>query len=130
MGSYKTVAGATASISRHLFKIVCFADLKLGKLTVDTYATMGGKQDPNKQRRMMILVSKTAMHPEVQLNSAPCGPKADPRTKHIWLIGTLRHLHQYPQTTSPPLGYTEGAEMATDPQDYTEHGKGHAATPT
>ena len=70
--SYKTSVGAAATISGHLFKIVCFANLKSSKLTSDTDATMGGKQDPNKQRRKTIFVYKTAMLSESQLNSAPC----------------------------------------------------------
>jgi hypothetical protein len=130
MVSYKTTTGATATISRQLFKIAYFADLKSSKLTVDTDATMGGKQDPNKQSRMMILVYKTAMHSESQLNSAPCGPKADPMTKQNSLIGTLRHLDQYLPTTSPPPCFTDDTEMEAAPQDYTEYGKGQASTPS
>jgi hypothetical protein len=79
--SYKTVDGAAATINIQLFKIVCFAYPNSGKLTVDTNATMGGEQDPNKERRMMMLVYKTSKHSESQLNSKPRGPKADSRTK-------------------------------------------------
>jgi hypothetical protein len=46
--SYKTTTRSAATISIQLFKIVCFAYLKSRKLIVDTDATMGGKQDPNK----------------------------------------------------------------------------------
>jgi len=118
--SYKTAARAAAAISRQLFKIVGFADPNLDKLTIDTNPIMGGKQDPYKQIRGMILVSMTSMHSESHLNSAPCGPKADPKTIHTWLIGTLPRLDHYPPTSSPPLGFTEDIEMEADLQGYTD----------
>jgi hypothetical protein len=90
VASYKTTVGAGATINIQLFEIVCFAYLKSSKLTMDTNATMGGKQNPNKKRRRMILVYMTDMHPESQLNLAPCGPKADLRTMHTWLMRTFR----------------------------------------
>ena len=128
--SYKTTTRAAARIGRQLFKIVCFEESISGKLIVDTYATMGGKHDPNKQRRKMILVYKTSMHAKSQLNSAPCGPKADPRTKHTWLIRTLRHLDQYSPTIRPPSSFTEDIETEADLHDYTEHRKEQIAPTT
>jgi hypothetical protein len=119
---YKTTVGAATTIIRPLFKTVCFAESTYGKLTSETTATLGGKQDPNKQRRMMILVYKTSMHAESQLNSTPCGPKAEPMTKHTWLIGTLRHLDQYPPTNSPPPSFTDDTEMEAGPPEYSEQG--------
>jgi hypothetical protein len=90
---------------------------------VDTTATLGGKQDPNKQRRKMILVYKTSMHSESQLNSAPCGPKADPMTRQTWLIGTLRNLDQYPQTNSSSPCFTEDTEIEADPPSIRSKGR-------
>ena len=76
----------------------------------------------------MILVYKTSMHAESQLNSSPCGPKADPRTRHTWLIGTLSHLDQYPPTNSPSPRFTEDTEMEADPPEYPEQGQDQATT--
>jgi len=90
--SYKTTTGGATPISRQLFNIVYSAYTKTGRLTMDKDAAMGGKQIPRDQRRWIILVYKTYMHSESQLNSTLCGAKADPRTRHTWLIGTLRQL--------------------------------------
>ena len=125
---FKTTTGAAAAISRQQFKIVCFANSTTGRLTMDKDATMGGRHIPNTQRRKMILVYKTSMHPESQLNSTPCGIKADPRTTYTWLIGTLRRLEQYPPTTSPPPRFNEDAEMKAEAADYNENKTEHGAT--
>jgi len=90
--SFKTTTRATAAISKQKFKIVCFADSTAERLTVDKDASLGGKQIPSAQRRIRIIVYKTSMHQESQLNLAPCGIKADPMTRFSWLIGTLRQL--------------------------------------
>ena len=80
--SFKTITGAAAAISKQQIKIVCFADSKTCRLTVDKDATLGGNLNFNAQRRMAILVYKTSMHPESQLNSMPCGIKADPMIRY------------------------------------------------
>jgi hypothetical protein len=90
---------------------------------------MGGKQNSKHHGRKLILVYKTGIHPESQLNLAPCGIKAGPMTRHTWLIGTLRHLDHYPPTTSLPKGFTEDDEMEAAPQDYEEYGTEQATTP-
>ena len=59
--SFKTAAGAIIAVQRQTFKIVCFRDPDNGRLRVDTSATIGEKQDMNKQGRIVILVYKAHM---------------------------------------------------------------------
>jgi hypothetical protein len=80
--SFMTAAGAAAAVSRHHFKIVCFADPMSGMLKVDKDATLGGKQRGKLQSRRMILVYKTSMHPESHLTPTQRGARADPKTRH------------------------------------------------
>ncbi len=75
--SFKTAAGAALAISRQHNKLVCFADVTIGRLRVDADATAGGKQDNSAQGRRMILIYKSNMHPGSSLNSEQCTSKAD-----------------------------------------------------
>jgi hypothetical protein len=77
----------------------------------------------------MILVYKTPMHLESQLNSALCGAKEDPMTMHTWLIDTLRKLDKYSTTTIPPLGFNEDTEMEAATYDYNKNTTSKGATP-
>jgi len=88
--SYKTAAGAVAAIQRHNFKIVCFTDTNTCRLMVDTPATLGGKQDPSKQGRRMILIYKTIMHTSASLNPTQCTQRTDRNARQKWLIPTLQ----------------------------------------
>jgi len=119
--SYKISARATTAISIQHFKIICSADPKTDMLKVDKDAILGGKSIPSAQRRRIILVYKTTMHPEAHLNSALCGVKANPRTMNTCLIGTLRQLDQYLSTTSPPTCSTKDTEMEEAIEDYNQN---------
>jgi hypothetical protein len=57
--SFKTTAGAVATIHKQTYKIVYFGDAAGGRLRVDAIATTRGKHDPNKQGRRSILIYKS-----------------------------------------------------------------------
>ena len=59
MLSYKSANGATLAIHMHIFKIVCFSDIVNGRFRVDRDAIPGGKHDPRKQGRRIILIYKS-----------------------------------------------------------------------
>ena len=44
--SFKTAAGAVATIHKETYKIFCFGDAASDRLRVDATATSRGKQDP------------------------------------------------------------------------------------
>jgi hypothetical protein len=75
--SYKTAAGAAATIHRQNLKIVCFIDTPIGKFRVDKQATAGEKQDPSMQGRRMVLIYRINMHSELSLNPAQCTQRSD-----------------------------------------------------
>jgi len=75
--SYKTFAGAVATIHRQNLKIVSFGDSNTGRLRVDKQATTGGKQDPSMQGRRMVLIYKTSMRSGSSLNPAQCMQRTD-----------------------------------------------------
>ena len=54
--SFKTASGAILAVQRHTYKIVSFMDNDNDRLRVDTTATIGGKQDINKQGRRVRLI--------------------------------------------------------------------------
>jgi uncharacterized protein (DUF1330 family) len=57
--SFKTAAGAVATIHKQTYKIVCSRGTTGGRLRVRTTATSGRKQDPSKQGRRSILIYKS-----------------------------------------------------------------------
>ena len=65
--SFKTAAGAVATIHKQAYKIVCFGDATGGRLQVDASVTAGGKQDPSKQGRKSILIYKSYMYSEASM---------------------------------------------------------------
>ena len=60
-----------------MYKIVCFRDIDSGRLKVDTTATIGGKQNMNKQGRKVILIYKAHMYTEASLDPERCTHKSD-----------------------------------------------------
>ena len=68
MISFKTTAGAVATIIKQTYKIACFGDVAGGRLRMDATATIGGKQYPNKQGRGIILIYKSYMYSEASLD--------------------------------------------------------------
>ena len=66
--SFKTAAGAIASIHKQTCKIVCFGDGAGGRLRVDVAATAREKQDPHKPGRRNILIYKSYMYSEASLD--------------------------------------------------------------
>ena len=57
--SFKTAAGAVATVHKQTFKIVCFGDAVGGRLRLDTVATSREKHDPSKEGRVIILIYKS-----------------------------------------------------------------------
>jgi hypothetical protein len=57
--SDKSAVRAILAIQRQTFKIVCFSDAVSGRLQINPDAAAGGKQDPRKQCRRVILVYKS-----------------------------------------------------------------------
>ena len=75
--SFKTAAGAILAVQRQTYKIVRLRDNDSCRLRVDTSATIGGKQDINKQCRRVILIYKSHMCTEASLDPERCTHKSD-----------------------------------------------------
>ena len=80
--SFKTTAGGVATIHKQTYKIVCFGDATGGRLRVDPTATTGGKQDPSKQGRKIILIYKSYMYSEASLDPERCTFKTDQKVRN------------------------------------------------
>ena len=52
---------------------------------MDTTATIGGKQDMNKQGRRVILIYKAHMYTEASLDPERCTHKSNEKAGRIWL---------------------------------------------
>ena len=98
--SFKTAAGSILVVHRKTYKIVCFRDVDTGRLRVHTSATIGGKQDMNKQGRKVILIYKAHMHTEASLDPERCTHKSDEKAKRSWKQNHLRQIDQYENITS------------------------------
>ncbi len=83
MISFKTEAGSILAVHRQTYKIVCFRDVDTGRLRGDTAATIGGKQDRNKQGRKVILIYKAHIHTEASLDPEKCTHKSDEKARRI-----------------------------------------------
>ena len=77
MVSFKTASGAILAVHRQTYKIVSFRDNDIGRILVDTSATIGGKQDMNKQGRRVILIYKAYMYTEASLDPERCTHTSD-----------------------------------------------------
>jgi hypothetical protein len=60
--SFKSAAGAAFAIAGQNIKIICFADVQISKLRVDSAATAREKQDGSAQGRSMMSIYRTNMH--------------------------------------------------------------------
>ena len=89
---FKTAAGAILVVHRQTYKIVSFKDNDNGRLRVDTSATIGGKQDMNKQSRMVILIYKAHMYTEASLDPERCTHKSDEKARRSWLLTHIRQI--------------------------------------
>ncbi len=114
--SFKIDARAALAISRLNIKLVCFADVQTGRLRVDANATEGGKQDNNAHRMRMIMIYKTTMHPESDMNPEQCTSKADRNSRKRWLTTTLQQLDQHQDTSTPSLKHEQDKEMQEQQQ--------------
>ena len=135
--SVKTAAGAILAVNRQTYKIVCFKDNDSGRLRVDTSATIGGKQDMNKQSRRVMLIYKAHMYTEVTLDPERCAHTSDEKAMRNWLQTHLRQIDQYEDIDSPARDQHEDdtmeeADAGTEQPDRIElppNGSGaHAPT--
>jgi hypothetical protein len=115
--SFKTIAGAIIAVQRHTFKIVCFKDMDNGRLRVDTAATIGGKQDMNKQGCKMILIYKSHMYNEATLDPERCTHKSDETTMRAWLVAHIRQIDQYEDIHNPTREQQEDDNMEEEEVD-------------
>jgi hypothetical protein len=83
--SFKTTAGAVASIHKQAYKIVCFGDAVGGRLRMDTTAKAGGKQDSSKEGRRSILVYKSYMYSKASLDPERCTFNIDKKARNQWV---------------------------------------------
>ena len=80
--SFKTAAGAIATIQRQELKFICFSDKDIGRSKIDMATTAGGKHNPSLQGRRVMLINETQMHPEASLNPEQCIAKSDNRARN------------------------------------------------
>ena len=114
--SFKTAAGVALVISRQNLKLICFADVTIGRLRVDTDATAVGKQDNNAHGRRMVLIYKTKMHPGSILNPEQCTTKMDRSNRKRWLTATLQQMDQHQATTGQPHEHAHDEEIQEQQQ--------------
>jgi hypothetical protein len=88
------------AIAKQNVKIVCFADVNIGRLRVDPDATAGGKQQMNAQDKRMVLIYRTSMHAGSALSPKMCTRKIDKNARLRWLHTTLQQLDQHQPTAS------------------------------
>jgi hypothetical protein len=91
--SYKTAAGALASVIKHMFVITCFTEAETGRMRLDLALTVGratGAQPGAKK----ILIYDATPHPLLDLNPAKCGPGTTPRERQQWAIHMLMQVEQ------------------------------------
>ena len=79
--SFKTAAGVALVISRQNLKLICFADVTIGKLRIDADAIVWGKQDGNAYGKRMVLIYKTNMHMGSIMNPEQCPTKVKRNAK-------------------------------------------------
>ena len=73
--SFITAAGTALTIARKNIKIIFFANIKSGRLRVDSDATARGKQDTNAQGRRMVQIYMAIMHAASALSPDMCTKK-------------------------------------------------------
>jgi hypothetical protein len=99
--SFKTAAGAITELHKQTLRCVCYSDTTSGRLKIDRAATARGKHNPSLQRRRVMLIYKTHMHPEASLDPEHCKPKSDARAMSIWLHAHIKIVDQYEDVYSP-----------------------------
>ena len=99
--SFKTAAGAVATIHKQTYKIVCFGDAIGGRLRVDATATSGGKRDPDIQGRKSILIYKSYMYSEASLDPEKCTFKMDQKARNLWVSAHARQIGQFEDVSCP-----------------------------
>ena len=109
--SFKTAAGAVATIHKHTYKIVCYGDTAGRRLRVDVAATARGKHDPSKQGRRSIIIYKSYMYSEASLDPGKCTYKLDQKARNQW--GHARQIGQFEGVSSPPQN-TYDEEIKTE----------------
>jgi len=93
--SFKIEARATLAIDRHNIKIICFANVQLGRSRVDADATAGRKQHMSAQGRRMVLIYRTNMHASSSMSPEMCTRQSNKNARQRWLIHTLEHFEQH-----------------------------------
>ena len=93
--SFKTTAGAIATIQRQTLRFVCYNGTVSGRLKIDMAATTGGRQNPSLHGRRMMLIYSSHMHPEALLDPEHCTPESDARAKSSWLHAHIKTVDQY-----------------------------------
>ncbi len=111
MVSFKTTAGAIAIAHMQTFRIISFQDTFSGRLRVDTSATPGGKQDPSKQGRRVILIYNFHIYYKASLDPKKCTHKSDEKAKRIWINAHLEQVDQYADVNNPPRNPQEDETM-------------------
>ena len=99
--SFKTSAGAVATVHKQTYKIVCFGDAISGRLRVDTTATVEKKHDPFKYGRTSIFIYKFCMYTEASLEPERCSFKDDIKAKNHWVSTHARHIRQFEDVNIP-----------------------------
>jgi len=116
--SYKTVAGAVATIIKHVFLITCYKEDNTGRLRLDATLTLGftaGAQP----RAKTILIYDATPHPVSDLNPTKCGPGTTPRDKQAWASNMLKQVEHQPYVQHTTTHH-EGANT-TWPQQIDTH---------
>ena len=110
--SYKTVAGAVASVIKHRFVITCFTEAETGRLRLDPVLTTGrttGAQPGAKK----ILIYDATPHSISDLNPPKYGPGTTPRDRQQWAIHMLKQVEELPDVEQAST-YQDGAANIMD----------------
>ena len=118
--SYKTTEGTISAVDMHMYKIVNHVDPASGRLQVDQAAIAGGKQNMNLKGRRVLLIYKTAIHPESVITPEKCTTKADPMTRYRRIVNTASQLDQYQPDPGPENGHELDEDMMDNNQQLEQ----------
>ncbi len=91
MVSYRTAAGATATIVKRKFQITCYTEPDTGRLRVDPALTtriIASSHSGAKKN----LIYDAYVHPQSDLDPGNCGAGTTLRDRNAWVVNTLKRM--------------------------------------
>jgi hypothetical protein len=93
--SYKTTAGAVASVIKHKLLLTCYTNEHTGRRRLDAALT-SGKTARAQHGAKKKLIYDAIPHSLSDLNPAKCGMRATTRDRQQWAANMLKRFEQLP----------------------------------